>query len=242
MTPSGRSLLDDVEHVLERQRLEVEPVGRVVVGGDRLRVAVDHDRFHAELAQRERGVDAAVVELDPLADAVGARAQDDDLAARRRRRLVLLLVGRVEVGRVGDELGGARVHRLEGGADARARGGARGRPASVAPVSSAMRRSAKPSCLARAEHVGVGEAASRDLALEGDDLAHVLEEPRVDLRERVDLRRSTCRPGRRRRWRTSGPGLGTLSRRRSSSSPAAAERERPSGPARASGSPSAAPP
>ena len=34
----------DLEHVLERQRLEVEPVGGVVVGRDRLGVAVDHDR------------------------------------------------------------------------------------------------------------------------------------------------------------------------------------------------------
>ena len=31
------------QHVLERQRLEVQLVRRVVVGGDRLRVAVDHD-------------------------------------------------------------------------------------------------------------------------------------------------------------------------------------------------------
>src|SRR3546814_18733459 len=38
---------DDLEHVLEGQRLEVEPVRGVVVGGDRLRVAVDHDRFVA---------------------------------------------------------------------------------------------------------------------------------------------------------------------------------------------------
>ena len=43
----------DLEHVLERQRLEVEPVGGVVVGGDRLRVAVDHDGLVAGVAQRE---------------------------------------------------------------------------------------------------------------------------------------------------------------------------------------------
>ena len=36
-----------------------------------------------ELAQREGGLDAAVVELDPLADAVGAAADDDDLRAGR---------------------------------------------------------------------------------------------------------------------------------------------------------------
>jgi hypothetical protein len=78
-------LLADVQHVLERQRLEVELVGGVVVGRDRLGVGVDDDGVVALLAQREGGMNAAVVELDPLADAVGAAAEDDDvrpLAAR----------------------------------------------------------------------------------------------------------------------------------------------------------------
>ena len=40
----------DLEHVLEGQRLEVEPVGGVVVGRDRLGVAVDHHGLVAGLA------------------------------------------------------------------------------------------------------------------------------------------------------------------------------------------------
>ena len=43
--------VDDVHDVLERQRLEVEAIGGVVVGGDGLGVAVDHDRLVA--ARRE---------------------------------------------------------------------------------------------------------------------------------------------------------------------------------------------
>jgi hypothetical protein len=76
-------LLDaqDLQHVFERQRLEIEPVGGVVVGRDRLGVAVDHDRLVAGPGQREAGVDAAVVELDALADPVRAAAEDHDLAA-----------------------------------------------------------------------------------------------------------------------------------------------------------------
>ena len=74
---------EDLEDVLEGQRLEVEAVGGVVVGGDGLGVAVDHDRLVAGLGEREAGVAAAVVELDALADAVGAAAEDDDLLARR---------------------------------------------------------------------------------------------------------------------------------------------------------------
>ncbi len=116
--PERPFVLDDVEDVLEGEGLEVEAIGRVVVGGDRLRVAVDHDGLDPEVAQGEGGVHAAVVEFDPLADAVRARAQDDDLGTRGGRRLVLLFVCGVEVGRVGFELGGAGVHGLEGGHDA----------------------------------------------------------------------------------------------------------------------------
>ncbi len=61
----------DVHDVFEREWLEVEAVGGVVVSGDRLRVAVHHDRLEAHLRERVGGVHAAVVELDPLADPVG---------------------------------------------------------------------------------------------------------------------------------------------------------------------------
>jgi hypothetical protein len=63
----------DLEDVLEGERLEVQPVGGVVVGRDRLGVAVDHDGLVAGLAQGVDRVDAAVVELDALPDAVRAR-------------------------------------------------------------------------------------------------------------------------------------------------------------------------
>ena len=45
--PSGFSTSQMFEHVLERQRLEEQPVGGVVVGRHRLRVAVDHDGLEA---------------------------------------------------------------------------------------------------------------------------------------------------------------------------------------------------
>ena len=109
--------LDDRQHVLERQRLEVQPVGRVVVGRDRLRVAVDHHRVAAGLAHGHRGVHAAVVELDPLADPVRAGAEDhharpvSPCGPRWRARP---LPGRVVVRRLGLELGRAGVDRLVG--------------------------------------------------------------------------------------------------------------------------------
>lgn len=63
---------NDVKHVLAGKRFEVEPVAGVVVGGDGLGVGVDHDRLEAVFRKRKAGVTAAVVELDALADAVGA--------------------------------------------------------------------------------------------------------------------------------------------------------------------------
>jgi hypothetical protein len=71
--------LADVEDVFVREGLEEEQVAGVVVGADGLGVRVDHHRLDAQLAHRERGLHAAVVELDPLPDAVGAAADDDDL-------------------------------------------------------------------------------------------------------------------------------------------------------------------
>ncbi len=61
----------DLQDVLQRERLEVEPVGGVVVGRDGLGVAVDHDGLEPGPRQLERGVHAGVVELDALPDAVG---------------------------------------------------------------------------------------------------------------------------------------------------------------------------
>ena len=113
---------DDRRDVLEGQRLEVQPIDGVVVGRHRLGVAVDHDGLEPLLAQRERGVAAAVVELDALPDAVRSAAEDHDLLPRRRIGLALLLVGAVQIGRERLELRGAGVDPLVGRLQARARG------------------------------------------------------------------------------------------------------------------------
>ena len=115
----GLLAVEDGEHLLGREWLEVEAVGGVVVGRDRLRVAVDHHRLVAERAERLHGVDAAVVELDPLADPVRARADDHDARLRDRRQgLVLLAPGRVVVVRARLDLAGARVDAPVGRPDA----------------------------------------------------------------------------------------------------------------------------
>ena len=123
MTPCSVPLralgVDDLQHVLGGERLEIEPVGGVVVGRHRLRIAVDHDGLVADLVQREGGVAAAVVELDALADAVRPAAEDHDLLLVRRRGLAgggageRRLVGRIHVGGRRGELGRAGVDALE---------------------------------------------------------------------------------------------------------------------------------
>ena len=111
-------LVEHRHHVLERQRLEVQAVRRVVVGRDGFRIAVDHHRLEAFLREGEGGVTAAVVELDALPDPVRAAAQDDDLLLRARLRLAERLERPVHVGRERLELGRARVDALVGRGDA----------------------------------------------------------------------------------------------------------------------------
>ena len=67
------------EHVFERHRFEIETIGGVVVGGDRFRIAVHHDRLPPVLVKRHGGMHAAVVEFNALTNAVGTAAQHDHL-------------------------------------------------------------------------------------------------------------------------------------------------------------------
>lgn len=71
----GTLNIDNVHDVLVGERLKVQTVGRVVVGRDGLGVAVDHDGLKAAGRQRVARVHAAVIELDTLANAVGAGAR-----------------------------------------------------------------------------------------------------------------------------------------------------------------------
>ena len=75
----------------ERERFEKKFVARVVIGGNRFGIRIDHQRFKAVFLQRKRRVHAAVIKLNALADAVGPAAENHHLArvatgAPRRRR------------------------------------------------------------------------------------------------------------------------------------------------------------
>ena len=68
--------IDDVHDVFVGERLEIQAVARVVIGGHGFGVAVHHDGFVAGLVQRVARMHAAVVELNALANAIGTCAQN----------------------------------------------------------------------------------------------------------------------------------------------------------------------
>ena len=183
----------DLHDVLERERLEVQPIRRVVVRRDGLRVAVDHDGLVPGLGQGQRGVHARVVELDALTDPVGAGPEDDDLLALGLRGHLGLgagieLVGRVVIGGLGLELGGAGVDRLVDRPDTQA-------------VTQALHAFRAGELGPQSGDLGVGQSVVLGTTQErlvddrgGTDLlpqlhqdSHLVEEPGVDLRGLVDL-------------------------------------------------------
>ena len=69
-------LIVNVEHVLEGERLEIKFITGVVVGRNRFRIGVHHDRLESELAQGKRGMHAAIIKFDALADPVRVRHRE----------------------------------------------------------------------------------------------------------------------------------------------------------------------
>ena len=184
--PLGLLLLVDAEHILDGQRLEVELVGGVVVGGDRLGVAVDHDGLVARLAEGEGGVHAAVVELDALADPVGAAAEDHDLPAVADGHAVRRVVGGVVVGGV---LHPADRHGLPGLRPRPGACAARGSRPPAGPAAAPGSGRQNPSCLAWVSRSSGScrPLAGEDLLLQLDQLLHLLDEPGLDVGQRVEL-------------------------------------------------------
>ena len=85
--------MDDFQHVLQGNRLKVQPVRGVVVRGYCFGVAVDHDGFIAVFTHGQGGVYATVIEFDTLADTVGTAAEHQDLVAISGGGLALLFIG-----------------------------------------------------------------------------------------------------------------------------------------------------
>jgi len=173
-------VLEDVPDALFIQRLEVEAVAGIEVGGHRLRVGVHDDALESHLLQRPRRVHAAVIELDALSDAYRPAADDHRLLVGYGGGLVLLLVGAVEVGGLGGELGRAGIHGLVDRHDAPL--------LSLLPhlLRQAVRQHAdgviREAHAFRRAHQFRGQFHSEQLPLLVKDVTQLLDEPGVDAR------------------------------------------------------------
>ena len=169
--------LVNIEHIFEGQRLEVELVTCVIVSGNRLRVRVDHDCFPPHVAKSKSGVDAAVVEFDPLPDPIGPAPEDHDPLFASRPHFILVAVSGIKIGGVSLEFRRASINQSVGrfhpGRDPRGTHGGLGRPGQVGnlPVGKSVPFHAAP---------WDGRQAGRTRFLRVDDFGQPLEEPRVD--------------------------------------------------------------
>ena len=130
----------------------------------------------------------AVVELQPLADTVRPAAKDDDFLARRRIGFAFLLERAVHIRREGLELGGAGIDPLVSGTQTCFDPGlAHG--ALVAAKDHAEVTIAEPCALERPQQVRRHAAQAYEACrpAELDDLRELRQEPRIDLRELVNL-------------------------------------------------------
>ena len=82
--------------MLERERLEIQPVSGVVISGDGFGVAVVHNSLKSHPGQSERRLTAAIVEFDSLTNAIRSAAEDKDFLFLRGLGLVVHLVGAVQ--------------------------------------------------------------------------------------------------------------------------------------------------
>ena len=116
--------MQDFQHVFGCQWLEIQTVTGVIIRRHGFRIAVDHDGFIARIRQRKAGVDAAIIELNPLPDAVRTTAQDNDLLTIRGlafafgRAKAWGFIGGIHIRRFGFELRGAGIDAFEHGAHA----------------------------------------------------------------------------------------------------------------------------
>ncbi|CAH0257316.1 hypothetical protein SRABI106_02741 [Rahnella aquatilis] len=94
----------DFQHVFQSDGFEVQAVRGIIIGRHSFRVTVNHDGFVTVLTQRQRGVYAAIIELDTLTDTVWTTAQHHDFwLIIGRVRFTLFFIRGVHVGGIGRE-------------------------------------------------------------------------------------------------------------------------------------------
>src|ERR1017187_257167 len=103
----------DVHHIFESERLEVKLVASVVIGRDGFGIAIYHYCLDTFFFKRERGMYAAIIELDSLADSVRSTAKYHNFFLVGSDRLVFLFISRVVIRRLGGKLSSAGIYGLK---------------------------------------------------------------------------------------------------------------------------------
>ena len=111
--------VDNVHYVFVGQRLEIQAIGRIVIGRHGFRVAIHHDGFIASIMQCIACMNTAIVELNTLTNAVRPSAQNHSalLTGGANLRIAQLVCLVVILGKA-LELGSASVNRLKDGNNA----------------------------------------------------------------------------------------------------------------------------
>ena len=68
-----------MQDIFQSHRFEEQLVRRIIIGADRLRIGIDHNAFITFFPEGKRGMDAAVVEFNALANTIRPAAQDNHL-------------------------------------------------------------------------------------------------------------------------------------------------------------------
>ena len=110
--------IDNIQHVLHGQRLEIQLVCDIEVGGNGFRVIVNDNGFVAQFLQGPYAVYGAIVELYALTDTNRTGAQNNDLLLVANLNLVLGFIAGIVVGSSGLKLSGAGINHLVGRNDA----------------------------------------------------------------------------------------------------------------------------
>ena len=183
----GLFALNDLQHVLERQRLEVQLVRGVEVGRDGLGVRVDHDRLEPALAQRHAPRARSSSRTRRPARSDSGRCRESPRIAGRSSALRSPRRSSRRGTASSDGNSPAQVSTILYAGRTSSDHVARGQPSSFSPRSAPSWRSENPMRFMRriSSRAHVGER--RVLALGVDQLAHLIEEPRIDAGELVDV-------------------------------------------------------
>ena len=69
---------NDLDDILAGQRFEIQTIRRIIIRRNGFGITVDHNRLEPRLAQSHHRMNAAIIEFDPLPDAVGSATQNDN--------------------------------------------------------------------------------------------------------------------------------------------------------------------